>query len=96
MLYAFTPGSHTGEGGPDEEESNYPGWRDQAESPAGGRRPGSLEDNESKMEERKAKVLNVLSKLQDETPRQSKSSKGHSNFEDCEFIKKISEWLKYL
>nr|XP_023008424.2 uncharacterized protein LOC101478573 isoform X2 [Maylandia zebra] len=80
--------SHTGEGGPDEEESNYPGWRDQAESPAGGRRPGSLEDKESKMEERKAKVLNVLSKLQDETPRQSKSSKGHSNFEDFDFLAK--------
>lgn len=95
MLYAFTPGSHTGEGGPYEEESNYPGWRDQAESLAGGRSPGSLEDKESKMEERKTKVLNVLSKLQDETPRQSKSSKGHSNFEDCEFIKQISEWLKY-
>ncbi|XP_035762530.1 uncharacterized protein LOC102781111 isoform X2 [Neolamprologus brichardi] len=80
--------SHTGGGGPDEEESNYPGWRDQAESLAGGRSPGSLEDKESKMEERKTKVLNVLSKLQDETPRQSKSSKGHSNFEDFDFLAK--------
>lgn len=84
-LYAFTPGSHTDEGGHDEEKSNYPGWRDQV----GGRRTESLEDKESRMEERKTKVLNMLSKLQDDTPQQSKSSKGHSDFEDCEFILKI-------
>ncbi|XP_030576571.1 flocculation protein FLO11 [Archocentrus centrarchus] len=80
--------SHTDEGGPDEEKSNYPGWRNQVQTPVEGRRPESLTDKESRMEERKTKVLNMLSKLQDDTPEQSKSSKGHSNFEDFDFLAK--------
>lgn len=89
VLYLSAPGSNTDKGGPTEEEDIYPGWRE-VESSAGGRRPGSLdqklEEKDRRMEERKTKVLNILSKLQDATPRQPKSNKGHSNFEDCEFI----------
>ncbi|XP_068995964.1 uncharacterized protein [Embiotoca jacksoni] len=40
------------------------------------------------MEERKTKALSMLSKLQDDTPRQSKSSRGCSNFEDFDFLAK--------
>lgn len=69
--------------GPNEEESSYPGWRE-VESPAGGRRPESLDHR--RMEERKTKVLNMLSKLQDDTPCQPNSNHGCSNFEECEFI----------
>lgn len=89
-FYLSAPGSSTDEKGPAEGESNYPGWRDQVESSAGGRRPGSLdhrtEEKDRRMEERKTKVLNMLSKLQDDTPRRPNSNKGRSNFEDCEFI----------
>ncbi|XP_038548059.1 uncharacterized protein LOC119882115 [Micropterus salmoides] len=70
--------SSTDEGGPIEEESNYPEWKDQDESSAGGRGTESLD--------RKAKVLNMLSKLQDDTPHHPNSNKGRSNFEECEFI----------
>lgn len=90
MLYLSAPGPSTDERGPNEEESNYQGWRDQVESSAGGRRPGSLdhgtEEKDRRMEERKTKALNLLSKLQEDTPRQPNDNKGHSNFEDCEFI----------
>lgn len=90
FTFAFSaPGSSTDEGGPAEGESNYPGWSDQVESSAGGRRPGSLdrrtEEKDRRMEERKTKALNMLSKLQDNTPRRQNSNKGRSNFEDCEF-----------
>jgi len=45
------------------------------------------EDKERRiMEERRNKVLNVLSRLQEDTPRRGESSKGCCNFEDCEFI----------
>ncbi|XP_029318071.1 uncharacterized protein LOC115028422 [Cottoperca gobio] len=40
------------------------------------------------MEERKTKVLNMLSKLQDDTPRQPNGNKGHSNFEEFDFLAK--------
>ncbi|AWO98234.1 Hypothetical protein SMAX5B_010650 [Scophthalmus maximus] len=81
------------EGGPPEKESNYPGWRDPVGSPAGGRSPESLEHrNEDKerriMEERRNKVLNVLSRLQEDTPRRGESSKGCCNFEDFDFLAK--------
>ncbi|XP_034719463.1 uncharacterized protein LOC117938729 [Etheostoma cragini] len=79
-------------GGPTEEEAIYPGWREVESSP-GGRRPRSLdhklEEKDRRMEERKTKVLNILSKLQDITPRRPKSSKGHSNFEDFDFLAKF-------
>ncbi|XP_059182378.1 uncharacterized protein LOC131961126 [Centropristis striata] len=86
-------GSSTEEGGPtEEEEANYPGWRDQVESSAGGRRPKSLdhrsEEKDRRMEERKTKVLNMLSKLQDDKPHQPNSNKGRSNFEDFDFLAK--------
>lgn len=84
LYYLCRPGSSTHEGAPTEEGANY-----QGESSDGGRSPESVEDRteekERRMEERKMKVLNVLSKLQDDTPRQNKSSKGCSNFEDCKF-----------
>ncbi|TDG96573.1 hypothetical protein EPR50_G00230120 [Perca flavescens] len=85
-------GSNTDKGAPTEEEAIYPEWKE-VESSAGGRRPGSLdqklEEKERRMEERKTKVLNILSKLQDATPRQPKSNKGHSNFEDFDFLAKF-------
>ncbi|XP_076577916.1 uncharacterized protein LOC143314717 [Chaetodon auriga] len=88
-----SPCSSTNEGGPAEEESNYPGWRDQIESSGGGRRPGSLdgsaEERDRRMEERKTKVLNMLSKLQDDAPHQPNGSKGRSNFEDFDFLAKF-------
>lgn len=75
--------------GSDEGESNYPGRRDHVESSAGGRRPESVdhgaEEEDRRMEERKTKVLSILSKLQDDAPRQPNSNKGRSNFEDCEY-----------
>lgn len=89
MYFTYLYLSAPDEGGPTEEEANYPGWRD-LESSAGGRRPGSVdqrtEEKDRRTEERKTKVLNMLSKLQDDTPRQPSSNKGRSNFEDCEFI----------
>ncbi|XP_037615723.1 uncharacterized protein LOC119482364 isoform X4 [Sebastes umbrosus] len=83
-------GSSTDEGGPTEEEedANYPGWRDRVESSAGGRRPSRSEEKDRRMEERKTKVLNMLSQLQDDTPRQPSSNKGSSNFEDFDFLAK--------
>ncbi|XP_068573341.1 histone-lysine N-methyltransferase 2D isoform X1 [Cebidichthys violaceus] len=86
-------GSSRVEGGPtEEEEANYPGWGDRVESSAEGRRPGSVDDRteekDGRMEERKTKVLNLLSKLQDDTPRQPNSNKGCSNFEDFDFLAK--------
>ncbi|XP_018552775.2 uncharacterized protein LOC108897564 [Lates calcarifer] len=83
--YSPCPSSHgssTDEGGPTEEGSSYPGWRDQESL------DNRTEEKERRMEERKTKVLNVLSKLQDDTPLQKKSSKGHSNFEDFDFLAK--------
>ncbi|KAI9543032.1 hypothetical protein NQZ68_013963 [Dissostichus eleginoides] len=84
------PGSD--EGGPMEEESNYPGRGEQVEYSDGGRRPGSLDNRIEKihrrMEEKKTKVLSILSKLQDETPHQQSSNKGRSNFEDFDFLAK--------
>ncbi|KAG7225573.1 hypothetical protein INR49_004979 [Caranx melampygus] len=78
--------SSTHEGAPTEEAPNY-----QVESSDGGRSPESVEDRaeekERRMEERKTKVLNVFSKLQDDTPRQNKSSKGCSNFEESPLIR---------
>ncbi|XP_040005299.1 uncharacterized protein LOC120801970 [Xiphias gladius] len=93
--YSPCPSNHSSSthgGGPSEEESNYAGWRDPVESSAGGRSPESLEhrfeEKASRLEERKTKVLNMLSKLQDDTPRKNKSSKGCSNFEDFDFLAK--------
>ncbi|KAE8281300.1 hypothetical protein D5F01_LYC20278 [Larimichthys crocea] len=78
--------------GSDEGESNYPGRRDHVESSAGGRRPESVdhgaEEEDRRMEERKTKVLSILSKLQDDAPRQPNSNKGRSNFEDFDFLAK--------
>ncbi|KAI4803433.1 hypothetical protein KUCAC02_006982, partial [Chaenocephalus aceratus] len=83
------PGSD--EGGPIEEESNYPGRGEQVEYSDGGRRPGSLdnriEEIHRRMEEKKTKVLSILSKLQDETPHQQSSNNGRSNFEDFFILK---------
>ncbi|KAM4569994.1 uncharacterized protein PAE49_009251 isoform 2-T2 [Odontesthes bonariensis] len=75
------------DGSPTEEEPNYPGRSDQVQ-----RRPESPDhravEKDRRMEERKTKVLNILSKLQDNTPRQSKTNKSHSNFEDFDFLAK--------
>lgn len=64
----------------DEEEANYPGGREGAEASAEGR--GAEED---RMEERKWRALNLLSKLHVDAPRLADSN-CLSNFEDCEFI----------
>ncbi|KAM8910567.1 uncharacterized protein AB9W97_006888 isoform 2-T2 [Spinachia spinachia] len=83
------PGSSAGEGGPPEEaeEANQP-----IESSAAGRRPASLGDRSDeknrRMEERKTKVLSLLSKLQDDAPRQPKGNQGCSNFQDFDFLAK--------
>ncbi|KAK2859163.1 hypothetical protein Q5P01_003783 [Channa striata] len=74
------------------DESSYPGWTEDVESAAGGSRPESPEhrheEKDPKIEERKTKVLHLISKLQDETPRKSSNSKGCSNFEDFDFLAK--------
>ncbi|XP_026183221.1 uncharacterized protein LOC113142419 isoform X2 [Mastacembelus armatus] len=89
------PSSHssrTDEGGSSEDESSHPGWGDQDESLAGGRKPEILEhrneEKDTRMEERKTKVLHMLSKLQEDTPRKSNSYKRCSNFEDFDFLAK--------
>ncbi|XP_042258493.1 uncharacterized protein LOC121890373 isoform X2 [Thunnus maccoyii] len=83
-------GSSADEGGPTEEESNYPGWEEQVESSASSGKTTEHQDEEKDrgMEERKTKVLNILSKLQDDTPRQHSGNKGRSNFEDFDFLAK--------
>ncbi|XP_034433795.1 uncharacterized protein LOC117757120 isoform X2 [Hippoglossus hippoglossus] len=77
------------EGGPTEEETDDPGC---VGSSADRRSPESLDhrtaETERKMEERRTKVLTMLSKLQDAAPRQSGRSKGSSNFEDFDFLAK--------
>ncbi|KAM7367245.1 hypothetical protein PAMP_015160 [Pampus punctatissimus] len=70
-------GSSTDEGGPTEEESNYPGWKEHR-----------AEEKDRRMEERKTKALNMFSKLQEDTPRQPSSNTGCSNFEDFDFLAK--------
>ncbi|CAJ1054513.1 uncharacterized protein LOC122871396 isoform X4 [Xyrichtys novacula] len=86
---ADSPCSRVGEQGPTEGDSDHPGWRNQVKTPAGGSRPGSVEEKERRMEERKTKALNMLSKLQDKTPHQAKSRGGRSNFEDFDFLAKF-------
>jgi len=87
-----SPGSSRVEGGltdeeEEEEEANYLRWGGRVE-------PGSLDDRteekERRMEEGKTKVLNLLSKLQDEAPRPPNGSKGCSDFEDCELCQENS------
>ncbi|XP_056281227.1 uncharacterized protein C6orf132 isoform X2 [Pseudoliparis swirei] len=89
MRYA-PEGSSRVEGGltdeEEEEEANYLRWGGRVE-------PGSLDDRteekERRMEEGKTKVLNLLSKLQDEAPRPPNGSKGCSDFEDFDFLAKF-------
>ena len=81
----FASGCSSVEGGPTpEEESDDPGGVGSDR-----RRPKCLdlrtEETERKMEERRTKVLSMLSTLQEAAPRQSK---GSSNFEDCECVTK--------
>ncbi|XP_060925151.1 histone-lysine N-methyltransferase 2D isoform X2 [Limanda limanda] len=77
------------EGGPTEEESDYPG---RVGSSAEWRSPERLDhrtaETEGKMEERRTKVLTLLSKLQDAAPQQGGRSKASSNFEDFDFLAK--------
>lgn len=81
MLYLPAVGSST-----DEEELNYPGWRDQVKSSTEGRSPdNTTEENDRRLEDRKTKALNLLSKLQDDMSRQQNGISGRSNFEDCKF-----------
>nr|XP_054595771.1 uncharacterized protein LOC107386787 isoform X1 [Nothobranchius furzeri] len=49
---------------------------------------GIAKERDQRMEERKTKALNMLSKLQDGTPHQSKNSRSCSNFEDYDFLAK--------
>lgn len=75
--------SSTDERGPAEEQGLYPEWRARVEPPAGGRRSP---ERDRGMEERKTKALNLLSKLQEDTPRQPNGNKSRSDFEDCEYV----------
>ncbi|XP_061571252.1 uncharacterized protein LOC133424583 [Cololabis saira] len=83
-------GSHTDIRSPGDKKPEYPGKTDQVLPSDGDRRPESpeykSEERERRMEERKTKVLNMLSKLQDSVPRRSRGSNSHSDFEDCQFI----------
>ncbi|XP_054876307.1 uncharacterized protein LOC129351480 isoform X2 [Poeciliopsis prolifica] len=47
-----------------------------------------VEERDEAMEERKTQALNLLSKLQDDGPRRSKTSRSRSNFEDFDFLAK--------
>lgn len=78
------------EGNPAEEEPNYQGKKDRDLFSGGEqRRPKSPEgragQRDRQMEERETKAWSMLSKLQENTPQQSSSSRSRSNFEDCEF-----------
>ncbi|XP_065807649.1 uncharacterized protein [Labrus bergylta] len=87
---ADSPSFSADDGGLTEEDSDHSGRRDQIETPTGERRPHlSPEEKERRMEEKKTKALSMLSKLQDDAPRQAKSSKGRSNFEDFDFLAKF-------
>lgn len=70
----------------DDEGSNYPGGRDGVEASTVGRGPDNIAEEDRRMEERKLKALNLLSKLHNDAPRLADVNKGLSNFEDCEFI----------
>lgn len=65
-------GSRADEGG--RSESRDPGGRERVEASAAG--TDVLDDS-------KTKVLQVLSKLQDEAPQRRRSNRGCSNFDDC-------------
>lgn len=45
-----------------------------------------MREKERKREERKTKVLNIYSRLQDSGPLQPSRNRGRSKFEDCECI----------
>lgn len=87
MLCKDSPGSIADDGGATEEEFDYPGGNEPVDL-AGGRRTTSsqhrAEEKDRRMEERKTKVLNLLSKLQDDSAHQADNNTGCSNFEDCE------------
>lgn len=70
----------------DDDGSNYPGGRDEVEASVAGRGPDNSAEEGRRMEERKWKALNVLSKLHNDAPRLADANKGLSNFKDCEFI----------
>ncbi|XP_029597821.1 flocculation protein FLO11 isoform X3 [Salmo trutta] len=81
------------QGVPVKEEPGCPdrgerGWA----STVGRRRPGRLErrmrEKERKREERKTKVLNIYSRLQDSGPLQPSRNRGRSKFEDFDFLAK--------
>lgn len=69
-----------------EEQSSHPELREEDEGAFSTTPKHGTGERGRKMEERKTKVLKLLSKLQDDTPHQSTSNKSCSNFEDCEFI----------
>ncbi|XP_023808268.1 mucin-17 isoform X2 [Oryzias latipes] len=81
------------EGNPAEEEPNYQGKEDRDLFSGGEqRRPKSPEgragQRDRQMEERETKAWSMLSKLQENTPQQSSSSRSRSNFEDFDFLAK--------
>ncbi|XP_038131651.1 uncharacterized protein LOC119776999 [Cyprinodon tularosa] len=67
------------------EEETHPTESNSVALRSDGERP---EEKNQGMEERKSKALIMLSKLQDSTPRHSKSGRGRSNFEDFDFLAK--------
>ncbi|XP_036800710.1 uncharacterized protein LOC110490429 isoform X8 [Oncorhynchus mykiss] len=89
----YTTGPSPDQGVPVKEEPGCPdrgerGWA----STGARRRPGRLErrmrEKERKREERKTKVLNIYSRLQDSGPLQPSRNRGRSRFEDFDFLAK--------
>ncbi|XP_029681647.1 uncharacterized protein isoform X2 [Takifugu rubripes] len=72
----------------DDEGSNYPGGRDGVKASTVGRGPDNIAEEDRRMEERKLKALNLLSKLHNDAPRLADVNKGLSNFEDFDFLAK--------
>ncbi|XP_031653322.1 uncharacterized protein LOC109896663 isoform X2 [Oncorhynchus kisutch] len=81
------------QGVPVKEEPGCPDWGERGWASTGARRrPGRLErrirEKERKREERKTKVLNIYSRLQDSGPLQPSRNRGRSRFEDFDFLAK--------
>lgn len=81
VFHLFAVGSST-----DDKGSNYPGGRDGVEASVAARGRDNSAEEDRRMEGRKWKALNLLSKLHNDAPHLTDANKGLSKFEDCEFI----------
>lgn len=70
----------------EDERSNYPGGTDGVVASLEGRGPENSTEEDRRMEERKWKALNLLSKLHNDAPHLTDANKGVSHFEDCKFF----------